>query len=116
VNRQRPYCRIAIFSAIWVLLTSPLTTLPLLQLTAQTGNPIARWMSGLPSAAVIAIEGFILIAPPLLGIAFGMLALRHIRSSWKPLDGTLYAKAGLTLGIISTLFATWIFVAGVLSQ
>ena len=114
MNRHRPYSKIAVFSAIWVLLTTPLTTYPLLELAARPGSPVARWMEPFPYVAVMTIEGLFMILPPVIGILFGALALRLIRGSWTPINGTGYARTGLTLGVISALCATGIFVAGLL--
>ena len=116
MNRTPSYSRIAVFSAVWVLLTSPLSTYPLLQLLAKTGSAFARWMSTLPYGVIVAIEGFILIGPPILGVAFGALALRSIQGSWTPIGGAGYAKTGLALGVISALCAAGIFVTGLLAQ
>ncbi len=103
MNNRRISSRTAITALLWVLLTTPLTTLPLLQLADRPTNPLQRWLAGLPYPATVMTVALLLIGPPLLGIVLGLVALRRVNGAWVPRGGAGYARAAIALGIVSML-------------
>ena len=105
MNNRRASSRTAITALLWVLLTTPLCTVPLLHLADHPGSPVRHWLAGLPYPATVLAVALILTAPPLLGIVLGLLALRKVQAAWVPRGGAGYARAAIGFGIVSILSA-----------
>jgi hypothetical protein len=87
VNRNCTFSRLAIVAPVWGLISTPLSTLFLLNLLEQHGGRISRWVAELGSIWRGIIVGVLLIVPPTIGLIISGIALFEVRSSWQPLDG-----------------------------
>lgn len=111
MNRPKNLCKSAIVAFVWVCLTTPLTTLPLLHL-ADDSAPIQRWVATLPQGAMIAILGGIIIGLPVIGTILAAFAMGRVKASWTPMAGSGFAKGALFLGILSTIAGAIMFGLG----
>lgn len=116
MNRSRTLCKTAVAALVWVVLTTPLTTLPLLQLADRPGTAFQKFASTTPYAGTAALVGLILIGLPVVGTFLASAALKRVSASWTPMRGGGYAKTALMLGVISALAATFFFVSGLLAR
>lgn len=103
-----------IVALVWVLLTTPATTIGLLYLAEHPSSPFHRLDTMLPGWGVKLFVGGLLIGLPAFGTLLGSIAMRRIRASWSPLRGAGYATAATVIGAISTVAAIAIFVWGLL--
>jgi hypothetical protein len=112
VRSQRPICKTALTALIWVVLTTPATTYPLLILADRATNPIGNLARRLPPWAAAVLLGVVLVGLPLIGVILALAARTRIRSSWTPRAGGGYAAIALALGGLATLAGLVIFVGG----
>ena len=113
MNDRRTNSRTSVSALIWVLLTTPLSTMPLLHLADRPGSPVRHWLADIPYPATVLAVAFTLIAPPLLGIVLGLFGLRRVQAAWVPRGGASYARAAIGLGIVSVLCAITVLIAGI---
>jgi multisubunit Na+/H+ antiporter MnhG subunit len=116
VNPHRHFSKTALVAFLLSALTTPLTTLALLELAVRPGTPLFSFVSSIPYATRAALVALVLIGLPLFSTFVGSLALRRVSSSWTPMSGAGLARSALTLGILSTLAATIIFALNLLSN
>ncbi|HEX5176664.1 MAG TPA: hypothetical protein VFV83_06530 [Chthoniobacteraceae bacterium] len=109
--RPRPLCRSAVVALVWVLLTTPATTLPLLFALDHPGSPLKRLEPKLSAFGMTSLVGVVLIGLPLLGAIIASFALGRTRASWTPVRGGDLARIALLIGILATISGAWIFVA-----
>lgn len=100
---------------IWVALTTPLTTLPLLQLADRPGSGFRRFTSTLPYWGTATIVGLILVGLPIIGVMIGSAAMRRVSASWTPVRGGGFAKTAILLGVISAIGAMVVYISGLLA-
>ena len=110
--RARPLCKSAVVALVWVLLTTPATTLPALFLLDRPGSPLKTLQTQLPPAGMGTIVAFTLIGLPLLGVLIAAFALGRARSSWTPMRGGNYARLAMAIGMIGAIAGASIFIAG----
>ena len=97
---------------VWVLLTTPATTLPALYLLDRPGSPLKVLQMQLPPSGMGAIVAFALIGLPLFGVLIASFALGRARSSWTPMRGGNYARLAMVVGMIAAIAGASIFIAG----
>ena len=112
MRSQRPLCKTAVIALIWVVLTTPATTLSLLFVADRPSNPVGKLARRLPPWGAAMMLGFVLIGLPLIGVALAVAARTRIRSSWSPLGGGGYAAIALAVGLLATVAGAVIFVMG----
>jgi hypothetical protein len=110
--RPRPLCKSAVVALVWVLLTTPATTLPLLFALDRPGSPLKKLQGRLSAVAMESVVGALLIGLPLLGIFIASFAMGRARSSWTPMRGGNLARMALLIGIVATIAAAALFIAG----
>ena len=98
---------------VWVLLTTPLSTLPLLHLADRPDSPVRRWLADLPYPVTVLTVASLLLGPPLLGIVLGLIALRRVQAAWVPRRGSGYARTAIALGILSLLCGVALLAVGI---
>jgi hypothetical protein len=109
--RPRPLCKSAVVALVWVLLTTPATTLPLLFALDRPGSPLKRLEPKLSAFGMTSLVGVVLIGLPLLGAIIAGFALGRTRASWTPVRGGDLARIALLIGILATVSGAWIFIA-----
>ncbi len=114
VKRPRNYCKTARAALVCSLLTTPLTTLPLLQLADQQGSFLNTLAGTLPYTSLAAIVGSVLIGLPSLAICIALIAIQRVHSSWTPIGGAIPARAALVIAIISLIASVTLFLSGIL--
>jgi hypothetical protein len=113
--RPRPLCKSAVVALVWVLLTTPATTLPLLFALDRPGSPLKKLQGRLSAFAMESIVGALLIGLPLIGIFIAGFALGRARSSWTPMRGANLARMAMLIAILATLAAAVLFIVGLRS-
>ncbi len=114
LKRTRHFCKTAALAFAWALLSTPLTTLMLLQLAERPGNLLEKFATALPYQSRVILLGGILIGTPLIAVLLSLLALKQVNSAWTPLAGAGYARSALVISTISILCAAALFIAGTL--
>jgi len=110
--RPRPLYKSAVVALVWVLLTTPATTLPLLFALDRPGSPLKTLDAKLSRFAMGSVVAALLVGLPLLGVVIASFALDRTRSSWTPVRGGNIARIALLIGIFATIAGAALFIAG----